>query len=489
MDLCIKRILDVVLALILGVLLSPLFLLIVLALKATSPGPLLFRQERLAKGGSTFLMNKFRKFPANMGNQGPGVTLQFDSRMTRVGRLLERTKLDELPQLWNIFLGEMSFVGPRPESLKFRHLFRENFAAVLNYTPGIFGPNQTKYRNESAMYPTDEDPHVFYEQVLFPDKARNDLAYFQKATLVTDLWCIVSGLFALVFTAVIWRKSMKTSMIMLGWDVFSVLAAWVLTHWLKYSVVSRSALKPNVVDVFSAGFIVLPLALIVVFAVFRIYRHPVRYFSGTDSYRLTGASCLAWIMAAVTFGLTVTSTSSLLIAVGCLVSIFLMVLPRVAYKEWHSLGSISRRRKLDNNQINILVCGITDQSLALCNLLKNGYSSVNVIGILTEDDDQLRREIHGFEVVGRAADLEALDARYTLNQIWVASPLAPSTKLLIDNWCGRSRIPLIALNSLPGFSSLVQNQSANEEYAAPADLGLDVRKPIGGKRQDTEAVA
>jgi hypothetical protein len=82
------------------------------------------------------------------------VTVAGDVRMTRVGRFLERSKLDELPQLWNILLGEMSFVGPRPESLRYQDLFQAEFARVLDFKPGIFGPNQVAFRNESGMYPS-----------------------------------------------------------------------------------------------------------------------------------------------------------------------------------------------------------------------------------------------------------------------------------------------------------------------------------------------
>ena len=89
------------------------------------------------------------KFAPHWGDSGPGVTVRGDLRMTNIGAILERTKLDELPQLWNILKGEMSFVGPRPESLRFAHLFKGDVAGVLRHIPGLFGPSQIAFRNES----------------------------------------------------------------------------------------------------------------------------------------------------------------------------------------------------------------------------------------------------------------------------------------------------------------------------------------------------
>ena len=227
----IKRSFDIAAAIVLLIMALPAFFVIALVMKATSPGPLLFRQKRLGLNGRVFLMNKFRKFPTAWGNKGPNVTLQNDSRMTKVGHFLERTKLDELPQLWNILIGEMSFVGPRPESLAFSHLFKDGFEQVLNYKPGIFGPNQTEYRNESGMYPEGIDPTLYYEKELFPAKAKNDLRYFKKSTFLGDIKWILHGTIVLVFSAIIWRKSMRTSLVLLCWDIGCVLIAWMFTHW------------------------------------------------------------------------------------------------------------------------------------------------------------------------------------------------------------------------------------------------------------------
>jgi Sugar transferases involved in lipopolysaccharide synthesis len=161
---------------VLGLIVSaPLMILIAAAIRLESTGPIIFSQPRLGFKGKHFRVHKFRKFPSNWGVSGSGVTVAGDARMTAVGAFIERTKLDELPQFWNILKGEMSFVGPRPESLAYSDLFKGEYAALLDYVPGIFGPNQVEFRNEAELYPSDQDPDEFYRTVLFPEKAKKIL--------------------------------------------------------------------------------------------------------------------------------------------------------------------------------------------------------------------------------------------------------------------------------------------------------------------------
>lgn len=173
---------------------SPLIFLIMIAIRLDTPGPVFFSQLRLGLKGSTFRLYKFRKFYSQ--SAGTAVTLKNDPRMTRVGRFLERSKLDELPQLWNILRGNMSLVGPRPETMDFADCFKGRFLQVLDYRPGLFGPNQTIFRLESELYPRNRDPHEFYRNVLFPIKADMDLAYFSDRSLLMDVRWIIRGVAA-----------------------------------------------------------------------------------------------------------------------------------------------------------------------------------------------------------------------------------------------------------------------------------------------------
>ncbi len=182
-----RRTVDLVLATVAIVLLSPVLLIISLALFLPRGEPVLFAQTRLGVNGRPFTMYKFRKFHTRHDSSGCPLTLQGDARMTRIGRFLAATKLDELPQLWNVIRGDMAIVGPRPESLAFEDCFRNEFEDVLHFKPGLIGPSQVYFRHEAMHYPAGEDPTDYYRRVLFPAKARLDLTYFPTRTIGSDI--------------------------------------------------------------------------------------------------------------------------------------------------------------------------------------------------------------------------------------------------------------------------------------------------------------
>jgi len=193
-----RRAFDGVLAALGLLLLSPLMVAIAVAILIEDGRPVCYSQVRLGEGGRHFRLHKFRKFRRAGVLNARAVTLDQDERLTSVGRLLARTKLDELPQLWNILSGEMSIVGPRPESLAFADCFDGQFRKVLHFRPGIFGPNQIFFRNEGRLFQEGGDPEAFYRQVLFPLKARADLAYFPHRTPEGDLAWIIRGVSAVL---------------------------------------------------------------------------------------------------------------------------------------------------------------------------------------------------------------------------------------------------------------------------------------------------
>jgi lipopolysaccharide/colanic/teichoic acid biosynthesis glycosyltransferase len=176
--------------------LAPLLVLLAAAIWLESGRPIFFSQVRLGREARHFRMHKFRKFRKHGPVGGRPLTLEDDPRLTRVGGFLARTKLDELPQLWNILKGEMSIVGPRPESLAFADCFAGPSRAVLDHKPGIFGPSQVLFRSEALFYRERTDPEQFYRTVLFPLKAQIDLAYFGQRTLFRDVAWAVRGALA-----------------------------------------------------------------------------------------------------------------------------------------------------------------------------------------------------------------------------------------------------------------------------------------------------
>jgi lipopolysaccharide/colanic/teichoic acid biosynthesis glycosyltransferase len=190
------RALEIVLACVGIVVASPLMLLIAIAIVLETGGPIFFAQTRLGRRGRHFRMFKFRKFTTTATDAGLPLTTHEDARFSRVGRVLAASKLDELPQLYNVLKGDMSLVGPRPESLAFSDCFDGPYRAVLEYPPGIFGPSQVMFRNECTLYPPDAEPTQYYRSVLFPLKAELDLSYYPRRTFLSDSLWLVRGVLA-----------------------------------------------------------------------------------------------------------------------------------------------------------------------------------------------------------------------------------------------------------------------------------------------------
>jgi lipopolysaccharide/colanic/teichoic acid biosynthesis glycosyltransferase len=195
-----KRVFDIVIASA-GLLIAlPLFVAIAIAIKHDSPGPVFFRQLRVGRKRRPFWMWKFRKMPVDLPEQGPMLTARNDERLTRVGYWLERTKLDELPQLLNVLSSEMSVVGPRPEVPKFvDRASNELWDQVLSVKPGIFGPNQIRYRNEADLYLPGCDVEAFYLDSILPGKLEVDAHYARRAHLLGDVALLVRGVLASAF--------------------------------------------------------------------------------------------------------------------------------------------------------------------------------------------------------------------------------------------------------------------------------------------------
>jgi lipopolysaccharide/colanic/teichoic acid biosynthesis glycosyltransferase len=183
----LKRILDVVFASAALVALAPVLIFVALAICIEDGWPILYFQTRLGHNGEEFVLYKFRKFRIRNTLGNSPLTLKDDPRLTRVGRFLERSKFDEVPQLWNIVKGHMTIVGPRPETPHFADCFEGAYRELLSYKPGIFGPSQAVFRSESTLHDAGRDPEQFYRAVLFPMKARLDLAYFPHGNTWLDL--------------------------------------------------------------------------------------------------------------------------------------------------------------------------------------------------------------------------------------------------------------------------------------------------------------
>ena len=181
----VKRGVDVVLSALFLCLSLPILALSALIIRLSSPGPVLFRQERMGRGFRPFKILKLRTMA--YADAGLAYTLGPDPRITPFGKLLRRTKIDELPQLWNVLRGEMSLVGPRPVVPELTTEFHVHYVLLLRGRPGLTDPASLKYSQEARLLATSGDPMHFFKTVVTPDKIEISLEYMENANLWTDL--------------------------------------------------------------------------------------------------------------------------------------------------------------------------------------------------------------------------------------------------------------------------------------------------------------
>lgn len=193
-----KRLFDLLCAGLGLVVLSPLLLLVALWIKLDSPGPVMFRQERVGRGGRPFFIHKFRTMRVDAPSLGPQITVGADARITRSGRWLRASKIDELPQLWDVLRGAMSLVGPRPEVPRYVALYpAELREIVLSVRPGITDPASLSFRHESDLLAKAADPEREYVEVIMPMKLKLAADYVRNASLGGDIRLILATLGAL----------------------------------------------------------------------------------------------------------------------------------------------------------------------------------------------------------------------------------------------------------------------------------------------------
>jgi lipopolysaccharide/colanic/teichoic acid biosynthesis glycosyltransferase len=440
-----KRVLDVLLATTALVVLTPLMAVIAALVWLDSPGAVIFAQERLGQHGKCFRLYKFRKFPIGWSTGGPGVTLAGDARMTRVGTILEKTKLDELPQLWNVLNGDMSFVGPRPESAFFSELFSGRYAAVLEQMPGIFGPTQHALPDEARLYPADEDPETYYRRVLFPRKAEIDLAYSQEANCLSDLGWIVRGIWISLVSAIDLQRVSPTYLRLFLLDLLSIELAWISANLLRFSGFPAG---PDH-DAFISGLWMLPLLLMLGLVIGGCYRHPPKFFSLVDALRLTSVVSFVWLFSyLLLMGYTSRHASLYLVPMGWFILIFLLLIPRI----WFRIEGEQLQRIPALAVRKALIYGVGVGGLALASWMKAGASNIKLMGFL-DDDPELRGKVaSGFRIYGQESSIPTIKSVHAIDEIWVTFQLGPFKRERLERLCKQCELKLVVLTDLEPFS-------------------------------------
>jgi lipopolysaccharide/colanic/teichoic acid biosynthesis glycosyltransferase len=189
----LKRAFDIIASFLGLLILTPFLLLAGLIAKLSSEGPVFFRQERSGRYGRPFTIYKFRTMVVDHG--GSSVSVKGEKRITRIGAVLRKLKIDELPELWNILIGDMSFVGPRPDMPEYAARLEGEYREILSVRPGLTSPASIKYAMEEELLSRVPEPLKYFNEVVWPDKMRMNLEYVKRRTFIGDIVLILRTVF------------------------------------------------------------------------------------------------------------------------------------------------------------------------------------------------------------------------------------------------------------------------------------------------------
>ena len=191
------RAFDIILSLTGIIILSPVFIIAIFLVKISSPGPIIFSQKRVGLNGRLFNLFKFRSMIINADKLGTSVTTGKDPRITGIGKILRKTKLDELPQLWNVLEGDMSFVGPRPDVPEIVNNYNLEMRRILEVRPGITSNATLHLRNEEDLLSLARDPDRAYEEIFIPAKVKLAMEHVKRKSFLFDFSVLIQTIWAL----------------------------------------------------------------------------------------------------------------------------------------------------------------------------------------------------------------------------------------------------------------------------------------------------
>jgi len=467
-----KRLVDVALAAAGLALLWPLFLLVALAIRLDSRGPALFRQERVGRNFTRFRILKFRTMRAGAEGAGPGVTPEQDPRVTRIGRFLRDTKLDELPELWNVLVGDMSLVGPRPELPRFVQLYPEEYREILKVRPGITDFASIAYRNESVLL-DGPNPEQDYVRSVLPAKIRLARLYVQRASLWSDLRLVFETLFSLAYPA----AAIDRFLALLGrrHGLLAIVSQAGLAALANVAalLIRFDGVPPP--DVARRVLRLLP-ALVAIrtfwFWRFRLHRDLWEYFGLRD----LGAMVLATVLGSVTFRVLLSWPRSLhypgsIVVLDAMVCIGALAGIRVA----RCLHERLRSRPLTTRSV-LLVGGSDSAERFLLDRMRPARRECRIVGLVADRPAARGLRIHGVPIVGCLDQLDATLRSLAPDEIVVlASGLPEGRRSDAIQLCRASGRPV---KVVPDLDDILRHDLSVLRRWQPRAEDILFRKPV-----------
>jgi len=412
----LKRTLDILLSLIGIIIVVPVFPFIALLIKLDSKGPVFYPVDRVGKDMKAFKMFKFRTMLDAAINVGESLSPQYDPRVTPFGRLLRRTKMNELPQLLNILKGDMTFVGPRPESPDLAELYPENAKGIFSVKPGLVGPNVFLWRNEEEFYPPGVDHKKFYIEEILPKKAKADLDYIYAPSLFKDFRYIALGVKE-TLTGALSKSHIqdnRSQVYLLGADGFLSIMSMVIAYALSLRYGSISWSLPESI-LFLTVFLAVRLCC---FVFVGLYSTLIRYISYHDIYCVFKGVTIG-SLSLILFGFLGNSNGFLKLF-AFFDWIFLLILLsalrfglRLFWEKRHQTEVTKKHR--------VLIFGAGRRGYAAYRALTiDKASPFEVIGFIDDAPEKYGKRLNGAKVLGNRYHIKTLAQLYKINEIIIA---------------------------------------------------------------------
>ena len=415
-----KRAFDIFLSLIGLILLLPVLAIVAFLIKiTTSPGPVLFVQKRIGRNLRPFNLCKFRTMVPDAPEKGRPFTAGNDPRVTRLGRFLRKTKIDELPQLWNVLEGDMSFVGPRPEVWEYVSKYRDDYEEILKIRPGITDIASLAYSDEEAVLKGREDPEGYYVHVLLPEKIKLAREYVRKASLLYDLELICRTVLKLAYPYETVLRMINALSPYRRTAVIGVqLGIFTASNYLAFLIRFDAGVPPSQVYLFLRYLPLLLLCRVFFLFVFSLDRGLWRYASIRDLRSIAAA----------------TSLGSLLFVLGTRYFVGNMSYPRSVFIiDWFLniflLGGVRIFRRLHEKardksmKKRSIVIGAGDAAeMLLRDIEQSHYYPYEVAGLIDDNPGKKGLRLRGVPILGTRKDLAAILEREKPDEFIIAMP-------------------------------------------------------------------
>ena len=451
-----KHIVDFVLALIGVICVLPVIILVAICIKLDSPGAIFFRQTRVGRDGKLFQICKFRTMIDGAYAMGSRLTVKRDPRITRLGKLLRWSKLDELPQLFNVLRGEMSLIGPRPEDPHFVKLYTPAQRRVLALRPGIVGPSQIQGRDEVEDYPEGiKDTERYYVEHILPPKLERDLEYVRTTTFWADMVLLVRGVWATARGALrakyLWRRRRRIALV--GADVVLSVVSYNLAMLIRFDW------QWPQFDFTVQTMILVTLIRPVVLVYFGAYQGILSYFGIWDAIALFKAVSVGSLaIAGVTYFVGAQQHPRSVFVIDW--ALLLLMLTGSRYLLRVVARGRSRRHWHTREKAIIVGAGHGGEQISRA-LMDDPTSGYRPVGFIDESHERWGSRIHGVKVLGGAAELQLALSANGVRVVFVClSDLTQATAREVAEICATAKVQC---RMLPAFSDLLHAEAATIE--------------------------